>query len=281
MSCPPPTLLDTADEDAPGEAELPVQVDSDSDAADADGPAAELAAGALLQDHAAPHLEKVVEALRYLDVDAPVRGEQGGSLSFGAYVHVRAGVRALSRVYPTLTRLLTRVLRHHFPGDTFTTLVVNFDVCAAPHRDQQNSWLPSLLLPLTQFVGGGIWVESPTGLETRIFRGRRVLGAVAPLRGPTRLSARSLLHATEPWQGSRVLLVGFHLAGFRTLQLQDRAYLQQLGFLFPDEEQERRAMLSRWTPHGTQVQQALPCSAPKWPVGKLRHGCGPDVYYID
>ena len=86
-----------------------------------------------------------------------------GPVAFGAYVRVKAGIRVNTHAYPETTRFFAKFLADEFPGDSFLTLQIQLNRYREPHRDHQNSSLPSLICNLSPTSPGGTWVEDPEG----------------------------------------------------------------------------------------------------------------------
>jgi len=164
----------------------------------------------------------------------------------GAFVRVKAGLRTNTTKYPHTCKLLTRFLAEEFPGDSFLTLRLQKNVRTHPHKDSQNTFLPSLLCNLSPGAPGGTWVEDgqgttwmtcPDGIgrSGRVLQGRKY-----------RLSARQLWHACVPHAEDRVLLIGWVPAGWMSLANEDTRTLKSMGYIWPSQASEARGRLSVW-----------------------------------
>ena len=105
----------------------------------------------------------------------------------------------------------------------FSCICIRQNGCREPHRDTRNLG-SSLVIALTEHEnGGGLWLADPDGPVTQIHQGLRVPGVIQHLDRPFRFSARSRLHATQPWkEPRRVVLVAFTPLG--SLDLQSTGY---------------------------------------------------------
>ena len=135
--------------------------------------------------------------------------------------------------------MLTAALRGAFPGRCFSTLVVFTNTQTAPHKDV-NAPFPNLLLPLSKFTAGQVWLEDSEGDVYRTVAGQARPGRLLDVAaGPCLLEAHKYLHATEPWQGCRIVLVGFTVRRLHLLSPDQVTLLAALGFVLPDADRAR------------------------------------------
>ena len=126
-------------------------------------------------------------------------------------------------------QLLTRVLREAKPGFVLSSLSVNQNVRTLPHVDRNNLCTePNVVLPLSRFQGGGIWVET-----TNVSVPLRHIGEVLPVNERAVAFDPRRLHATQSWTGSRVVLIGYTVRGCERLTEEQRARALNLGFVLP------------------------------------------------
>ena len=85
------------------------------------------------------------------------------SVTLGAYVHVKTGVRPATRRIPETVKLLTAYVRQCFPTDPFLALEVKWSREARVHKDSQNSHCATLLCNLSEGSPGGTWIEDAAG----------------------------------------------------------------------------------------------------------------------
>ena len=216
--------------------------------------------------------------------DALFQNERHDSIKLGLYVRKRCGLHGNTRPLGNTARLLTALLRRHFPGDAFLTVALLRDPRFDLHRDVQNEWLPNLVVELRQSDGGGTWVESETGhsaLECGTTGTSNAFRWGVLLTGVYKFSARALLHCSMPGASPRIVLIAWTPAGWNSAPVAVMRELRQLGFVVPTVDQCARARLSTWSQHAL-VQSALTLSAfanqkchyPRdapWPAGVLRH----------
>ena len=201
-----------------------------------------------------------------------------GPVALGAYVRVKAGIRQHTHSFPETTRFLARFLTDEFPGDSFLTLQVQMNRNREPHKDLQNTSMPSLICNLSPSTPGGTWVEDSSGSVVLPCSDGRVRTGKILTGRRYRLSARDLWHATFPAREDRVLLLGFTPAGWQHIPSQDMSGLLSLGFVAPHPEEERQGQLSRWG-HEACVQQGLEAfgfrtasrNTQPWSRGRLKY----------
>ena len=131
--------------------------------------------------------------------------------------------------FPRVVRVLTSLIRQAVPHLPFTSLAILDQVQSGPHRDLLNSSSPNVVIPLTSFEGGGIWIEDQSGATQRIVHGKPLSGNVCDFSlGHVLVPARTCYHQTEPWSGRRVVLVGYCLDN--KFSAQDAEHLRSLVF---------------------------------------------------
>ncbi|CAE7870840.1 unnamed protein product [Symbiodinium microadriaticum] len=119
-----------------------------------------------------------------------------------------------------------------------------------PHKDVQNTYLPSLVCNLSPGAPGGTWVEDSQGTHLKscsdgeVRRGRIVQG------DSYRISARKYWHAAVLEGDARIMLIAWVPAGWKHLVPADVESLKGAGFTFPNELEENRAELSDWKGEG-------------------------------
>ena len=145
-------------------------------------------------------------------------GEHPSYFATGLYAHGGfTGLLTNMYRYPMTTAYLTKVFENYAGQETFSTLTVSDDVGVRCHRDVHNERdTENILVPLLSSDGGGVWVESlPEDHQwddvwRQIPNGEWRRGHVHQLKAgsPLKFSSR-LWHATEPWEGRRLLLIGY------------------------------------------------------------------------
>ena len=123
------------------------------------------------------------------------------------------GLRKHCKDFPRVIRVLTALLRRAVPSIPFTSIAVLDGVQSGPHKDLMNSSSPNIVIPLSAFEGGGVWVGDSSASEVREVHGCPMRGRVADFSlGHILVPASTCYHQTEPWTGRRVVLIGYCLA---------------------------------------------------------------------
>ncbi|CAE7226396.1 NaCP60E [Symbiodinium sp. CCMP2592] len=180
--------------------------------------------------------------LRLLDLvpkDKSLRTSQaqtseGGKLGFGFYV--RAGEACVFNScsnMPMVCRYLTSLVRAVDPTLEFGALQLLFNVQSGFHLDKFNEkGSRSLIIPLTDFVGGQVWTRDESGDATYDHNGVSLRGCLMDVAsGPVKLDP-SVHHAVMPWQGNRIVLIAYMPSFSERLPTDSRSLLSELGFVF-------------------------------------------------
>ncbi|CAE7354975.1 unnamed protein product [Symbiodinium sp. KB8] len=91
-----------------------------------------------------------------------------------------------------------------------------------------------MLLGLTRFSGGGLWIAGEGGTEFRSVKGRLVPGRIVNVGDRPVLFDPHRPHCTEPWKGSRYVLVTYCVRGLQKLSESQRAAAKDLGLSLPE-----------------------------------------------
>ena len=105
-------------------------------------------------------------------------GERGSAFFAGAYRH--GGItrlRSSCRSWPWSIQAITKYIRHKVPETVFTSFAILYDQEAKPHRDSGNDATPNVVIKLSDFQGGGLWIEDPLGQDARDIDGRVIPGS--------------------------------------------------------------------------------------------------------
>ena len=175
----------------------------------------------------------------------------------GAYMHgPMVGVRNSTRSFPWTTALACRYVREKAPWHAFGALAFTVNVLSEPHVDSRNAETScNLVLPVSSFEKGGIWIADDAGGVTREINGKSVRGNVHSFDKGGILFDPRLPHATERWEGDRAVLVAYMPGAMGQLETSDRSALTELGFALepkprPAEEPEVSFAIEfgiRWT----------------------------------
>ena len=142
----------------------------------------EQAAQALLQINSPPSLAQVLDMCEHLPWESPSCGwDFPGAVHFTQAARTRVVfLGSVSPAWPSLGLLgsLTSLLRQAVPHLPFTSLAILDQVQSGPRRDLLNSFSPNVVIPLTSFEGGGIWIENQSGATQRVVQGKPLSGNV-------------------------------------------------------------------------------------------------------
>ena len=159
-------------------------------------------------------------------------GERGSAFFAGAYRH--GGItrlRSSCRSWPWSIQAITKYIQQKVPETVFTSFAILYDQEAKPHRDSGNDATPNVVIKLSDFQGGGLWIEDPLGQDARDIDGRVIPGSNTDFdRDIIVFNAKEALHATLPWEGTRVVLAVYSVQGVDRIPADEFEQLMQLGF---------------------------------------------------
>ena len=167
----------------------------------------------------------------------------GGSFTTGLYARLKVSLRRNSTLFPNSTKVITKFVRQVFPDHKFTSVIIFDSVETSLHVDALNAQCDNLVVGLSEFTGGDLWVEWPScaprdsnlQYETRAIGSENVLGALLPVsKHPVWFCAKGLRHATCRFQGRRIVLVAYSLQATDHANPSDRKVLLSLGFQLPE-----------------------------------------------
>ncbi|CAE7403696.1 glyQS [Symbiodinium necroappetens] len=141
------------------------------------------------------------------------------------------GLRQNCHLFPFSTQLCNKFIREQAPDHKFSSFILLHNVKADVHKDLGNADTPSLLIGVSSFTNGELWVESPDGNTKMNFKDKIVFGNLHPVCDTkVFFDARNTWHATMPWQGDRLVVAAYNPAFMRNLQPQQLQQLRDLGF---------------------------------------------------
>ena len=173
--------------------------------------------------------------------EAPSRGGDLGNpgFSFSCGCYGKGGLAGLHRntlVYPLVTKLLTSHVLKRFPGKCFSAVSIFENVRTPVHKDSRNAHHDNLVLPLSGFTNGQIWLEDEKGSVPHDTPEGQKLGQLLDVAsGPVTFPAWERYHATCAWTGRRVVLVAYTTSGLGRLSAEHRDFALSVGFLLPSE----------------------------------------------
>ena len=147
-----------------------------------------------------------------------VQGRGGSRLCLGAYF--RAGVVSLCKNNTSLKhscKYLCAFIHHVAPRHVFAALDMLDEVQSGVHLDRFNvKRSSSLVVPITQFSGGELWVEDPAGHQPSKDGEVERFGYLHDfMQGPCLFDPHSR-HAVMPWNGRRVVIAAYLPMGVDT-----------------------------------------------------------------
>ena len=176
---------------------------------------------------------------RALPLEEPHQGQDDCDGAFRAGMYIKGGIVGLHkscRTHPWANKAIARYVLEQAAAvgfsSHFTSAVVLVNTKTDPHKDQANTGEENIIIPVTRFEDGGLWVERAGGATFRVVGNERVPGVVLNFNGkPLTIDAKNYYHATEPWVGDRIVISAYTLRNASSLRPQDTSDLKDLGFL--------------------------------------------------
>ena len=168
-----------------------------------------------------------------------------------------ATIRECSMQLRCITALACSLVRECVPGHPFAALAFLSNVVSEPHRDafcDEDS--TSVILALSSFQGGGLWVEDSRS-DRRMRLGDQVLlGSVKSFADGKILFDPTVPHAPERWQGDRSVLVAYMPAAVSKMTNEDLDTSRGLGFPVDGSLPGRNEGMQVWF----SAQFGVPCT---------------------
>ena len=176
---------------------------------------------------------------RALPLEEPHQGQDDCDGAFRAGMYIKGGIVGLHkscRTHPWANKAISRYVLEQAAtvgfSSHFTSAVVLVNTKTDPHKDQANMGEENIIIPVTCFENGGLWVESAGGTAFRFVGSERIPGVVINFNGkPITIDAKHKYHATEPWVGDRIVISAYTLRNASSLRPYDASVLEGLGFL--------------------------------------------------
>ena len=141
------------------------------------------------------------------------------------------GLRQNCSLFPSSTQLCNKFIREQAPDHKFSAFILLRNVKADVHKDLGNTNTPSLLIGVSTFNNGELWVESPDGNVEMTLKDKVICGNLYPVCDTkVFFDARNTWHATMPWHGDRLVLAAYNPAFMNNLQPTQLEQLRHLGF---------------------------------------------------
>ena len=155
----------------------------------------------------------------------------------GAFVHGSvAGLRTNAKKFPNATKYLTAFAKERVGEKDVTALGITRSSALGLHRDVHNArCTTNMVLPLTKFEGGGLWIESDDVsaedlVINKVPKKGEVSGNILQFQEDGPLSFRpNLWHEVQPWKGDRVVML-LYTPRASKLKPPDVEGLEDLGF---------------------------------------------------
>ncbi|CAE7290582.1 unnamed protein product [Symbiodinium sp. CCMP2592] len=241
------------------------QVGAGPDSSEAHAHNAEALACEILSKDEAPRAEDMIRLYEALPKEVSARDPEGripSSFSTGAYNKGGlTGLRKACHDFPLATKCLVRFVRSMRPFHPFSTISIYDNVCTPLHKDSRNACCENLIIPLTQFWGGELWMQQDQGSTPQNFGGSEVFGTAVPIP-PEGLcfDARGILHCTMPWKGRRLIAVAFTVSKTEELKQSDAQLLEDLGINCPSASQSTGRTLDAGELSSTESSESEPPS---------------------
>ena len=161
------------------------------------------------------------------------------------------GLRQNCRMFPRSTQLFNKFIKEQAPDHCYAAFSLLHNVKAEVHKDLGNAQTMNLLIGVSQFVNGGLWVEASDGTHKMTIKDQDVFGTVHAVCNSTVLfDARNSWHATMPWTGDRLVIAAYNPAFADNLPAQQRQQLRDLGFPLDLDPQDANVPSSSPLPSG-------------------------------
>ena len=172
------------------------------------------------------------------DPENPDQTKEPAYVIFGTYSHGGVvGVTRVTKECPWMCRAVMQVMNSMCAGERMTSVCVSCNIQSPPHRDSYNNeHSMNNVVPLVRpRAGGELWISGGqvSGKKAVVRCGATELeGAKTPLSKVIRFDARKW-HATMPWQGDRVVMIGYSLKGAQKLTQEARSLMKRRGMRLP------------------------------------------------
>ena len=173
--------------------------------------------------------EHLLSSLRDFQAHAGENDRRSCLFTTGAFVYGNsAGAMLHATGFRYVSALLAALLRSVAPGAWFSSATLVLNARSEVHRDLNNfPSIENILVPLTSFRGGELRLADSSGAHVVEGMSGRLLRLSRPC---VQFSPRTH-HATMQWEGTRLVVVGFHIRSPELLAAADVQFLQGLGFV--------------------------------------------------
>ena len=156
---------------------------------------------------------------------------------FGMFCHGGVtGITSITRERPFLTKLLVKFMREELPTLTFTTISLAIDATLFPHRDLTNAVGSAAgIIGISNFTGGKLWVEDPSGtVKRRISHDEVKTGVLLEICQKAHEFDPRRWHGADHHRGVRSTVVGYTVKQLQNLDQDMAERLGHIGFNLPE-----------------------------------------------
>ena len=167
--------------------------------------------------------------------NVPAQRLQLGVYSFGGF----GGVTNQTNDYEAVTKYVNGFLKHHLPQLTWTSLMINFNGRALPHKDHHNlKGSVNVLVGFGPYVGGGLCLQGQC--DERAEESRRQMpdgtfakGGIYDTHHKFVIFNPEVCHASQHWRGLRISISAYSSRMITQLPQEQLQRLRALGFPLP------------------------------------------------
>ena len=175
-------------------------------------------------------------------LDQELKGSAALGWTLGFYQHgPKIGVTSETHRRPYLTKVINRYMRQAGGAGTWASIRVSSDFKSGIHRDRNEPGSLNLVVPVSRFGRGRIWVEGePKGFLEKGVEGSSEQGSGRYVGGDEQVVwfDASRKHSVEASDGTRRVFVGYTPKGLSNLPPNLCDFLQDLSFPLPSVHQE-------------------------------------------
>ena len=156
---------------------------------------------------------------------------------FGMFCHGGVtGITSITRERPFLTKLLVKFMRQELPTLTFTTISLAIDATLRPHRDMTNAVGSAAgIIGISNFTGGKLWVEDPSGtVKRRISHDEVKTGVLLDICQRAHEFDPRRWHGADHHRGVRSTVVAYTVRQLQNLDQDMAERLRHIGFNLPE-----------------------------------------------
>ena len=188
-----------------------------------------------------------------------------GACNRGGVTSIRDNTKRM----PSVAKFLCACIKRVAPACQFTSVSVHRNLQAPLHQDSFNSSVPNVVVPVSSFSGGEIFVVHPDGPSRQVHGGVAWQGFVLDCANQAwAFDAKHCKHFTLPWQQDRIIMIAFSVGHLSGLAQDAQDFLDSLGFQIPQGEAQHGPTMIPYaiTDADLRCPQVATDSAPLHPV---------------